>query len=160
MKRLTLLVVALFVAAVAVPAFAGKGEKCTIDTQTCLNKLSSYKEKGWIGVGYEPTEKGDMVVKSVTDGGPAAKAGFVVGDVLIALNGAKLSDKAAVKKVKGDWKVGSQVTYTVLRGKTEQQIAVTLGPMPEEVYAAMVGQHVIDNHMTVASTVSAEGKKK
>lgn len=159
MKRLTWFAVALFLIAVAVPAFAGKGEKCTADAQTCLNQFSAYKDKGWHGIKSEMNDKGEMVVKTVYVGSPAEKAGFQVGDVLVSVNGAKMSDKEAVKKAKGEWKVGSQVTYSVLRGGTEQPIAVTLAPMPEEVYASMVGQHMIENHMAAASTATAESKK-
>lgn len=159
MKRLTWLAVALFLISVAVPALAGKGQKCTADAQSCLNHYSSYKEKGWHGIKYEANDKGDLVVKSVAAESPAAKSGFMVGDVLVSLNGAKMSDKEAVKKAKGEWKAGSQVTYSVRRGQAEQQIAVTLATMPEEVYAGMIGQHMIENHMAVASTATAESKK-
>ena len=159
MKGLTWFAVALFLISVAVPALAGKGEKCTADAQTCLNHFSSYKEKGWNGIKSEANDKGDWVVKSVAADSPAQKAGVQVGDILVSLNGVKMSDKEAVKKAKGEWKPGSQVTYSVLRGGAEQQIAVTLAPMPEEVYAGMVGQHMIENHMAVASTASAESKK-
>ena len=159
MKRLTWLAVALFLISVAVPALAGKGEKCTADAQTCLNHFSSYKEKGWHGLKYEANDKGDLVVKSVVAGSPAEKSRFQVGDILVSLNGAKMSDKEAVKKAKGEWMPGSLVTYSVLRGGTEQQVVVTLAPMPEEAYAEMVGQHMIENHMAVPSTVSAENKK-
>lgn len=159
MKRLTWLAVALFLISVAVPALAGKGQKCTADAQSCLNHYSSYKEKGWHGIKYEANDKGDLVVKSVAAESPAAKSGLMVGDVLVSLNGAKMSDKEAVKKAKGEWKAGSQVTYSVRRGQAEQQIAVTLATMPEEVYAGMIGQHMIENHMAVASTATAESKK-
>jgi S1-C subfamily serine protease len=159
MKRITGLAIALFLTSVAVPGLAGKGEKCTADAQTCLNHFSLYKEKGWHGLKYEANDKGDLVVKSVVVGSPAEKSGFQAGDILVSLNGAKMTDKEAVKKAKGEWKTGSQVTYSVLRGGAEQQIAVTLAPMPEEVYAGMVGQHMIESHMAVASTTTAESKK-
>lgn len=159
MKGFTWLAVALFLISAHVPAVAGKGAKCTADAQACLNHFSSYQEKGWHGIKAEANDKGDKVVKAVATGSPAEKAGFKAGDVLVSLNGAKMSDKEAVKKAKGEWKVGSQVTYNVLRGQTEQQISVTLAPMPEEVYAEMVGQHMIESHMAVASTTSAENKK-
>ena len=159
MKGLTWFAVALFLISAAAPALAGKGEKCTADAQTCLNHFSAYKDKGWHGIKSEANDKGESVVKSVVAGSPAEKAGFQPGDVLVSLNGAKMSDKEAVKKAKGEWKVGSQVTYSVLRGGAEQQIAVTLAPMPEEVYAGMVGQHMIENHMAAAPTASAESKK-
>lgn len=159
MKGITWLAVALFLVSIAVPAIAGKSEKCTADAQACLNHFSSYKEKGWHGIKTGTNDKGEMVVKSVFAGSPAEKAGFQPGDVLVSVNGAKMSDKEAVKKAKGEWKVGSQVTYSVMRAGAEQQIAVTLAPMPEEVYAGTVGQHMIENHMAAAATVSAETKK-
>ena len=160
MKSITWLAITLFLISAAVPALAGKGEKCTADAQTCLNQFSAYKDKGWTGLKAEANDKDEIVVKSVFAGSPAEKAGFQPGDVLVSLNGAKMSDKEAVKKAKGEWKVGSQATYSVLRGGAEQQVAVTLAPMPEEVYASMVGQHMIESHMAAATTASAESKKK
>ncbi len=160
MKKWTCLVL---VVALALPvvAIAGSGEKCSSkDAQACLNHMSTTRDRGWTGFRYEANEKGDFVVKSVEQGSPAATAGVQVGDVVVAMNGVKLSDKVAVKKAKGEWKLGSQVTYTVMRNNAEQQVAVTLAPMPEEVFAFVVGQHMIEAHMAPASAVKAENPKK
>lgn len=160
MRKFILLVMAALLVIPAVPAFAGSGEKCKGDTQTCLNQFSSYRDKGWLGLKLDMKESGQQVVLSAMPGSPAEKAGFKAGDVLVAVNGAKFADKEAVKKAKGDWKPDQQVTYTVTRDNAETAINVTLAPMPEEVYAAMVGQHMIENHMVVATETKAEAGKK
>jgi len=161
MKRISWFVAATLVAALAVPALAGSGEKCTYDTQSCLNHWSKSKDKGWIGLQYDKAEDGTVTVKSVTANSPGASAGFQVGDVLVAMNGAKMSDKAAMKKAKGDWKAGQSVSYTVLRAGAEKQLAVTLAKMPEEVFASMVGGHMLESHVviTTADAKAAEEKK-
>jgi len=160
MRPILLVVLILFLVVPAAPAFAGKGEKCTADTQTCLNKMSSYREKGWMGVTLDANEKMEMTVKTVAPGSPAEKAGIKVGDMLVAMNGARFSDEAAMKKAKGDWKPGQLVTYTVRRDGTESPVEVTLAPMPEEVFAAMIGLHMIENHMHPVTETKAESPKK
>ncbi len=150
MKRLTWLMVAASVVALAAPALAGSGGKCTEGTQACLNHMAKSKDKPWVGLQYDKAENGTTSVMAITAGSPAAAAGFEVGDVLVALNGAKLADKEAMKKAKGEWKIGQSVSYTVSRAGAEKQIAVTLGQMPAEVYASVVGSHMLENHVPTA----------
>ena len=156
MKKLTTVLVALGLVAVAASAQAGGGEACKADAQSCLNKHSAKKTMGWLGVEYDDAAKakGTYSVKRVVEGSPAAAAGVQIGDVFIALNGAKLSDHEAVKKVKGDWMPGQKVTYTIERAGKEQTIAATLGTMPEEVFASMVGNHMLANHVTTATAAT------
>ncbi len=142
---------------VAVPGFAGSGEKCSADAQTCLNHWAGSKDKGWVGLEYDKSTEGVVSVKSVTPDSPAAAAGFKAGDILVAMNGAKMADKEAMKKAKGSWKAGQSVTYTVQRAGKEQQLAVTLGKTPDAVFASMIGSHMLENHVAMSSA-SAEGK--
>lgn len=160
MKRFSWLVTAAFVAALAVPALAGHGEKCTYDTQACLDHWSKKMDKGYVGLQYDKAEDGTFTVKSVYPGSPAATAGFLVGDVVVAVNGAKLGDKEAVKKATGEWKIGQSVTYTVQRSGAEKKIAVTLARMPEEVFASMVGSHMLENHVITATADAKPADKK
>ncbi len=156
MKRLSILAALALVAVIAAPSWAGSGEKCVADAQTCLNKMSAKKSGAWIGLEFDKSAEGVMKVKRVVADSPAEKAGFQVGDVLVALNGAKMSDYDAMKKAKGAWSVGQQVTYTVERKGAETAVAVTLGEMPTEVHAAMVGYHMIDHHVTTPTASAAE----
>jgi predicted metalloprotease with PDZ domain len=150
MKKRSVLLTAAFMM-LAVSAFAGSGEKCSYDTQTCLNHWAGKKDAGWVGLEYDKSTEGVIKVKAVTAGSPAATAGFQPGDVILALNGVKMSDKAGLKKAKGSWKVGQAVQYTVQRAGSEQQLAVTLGTTPQEIYASMLGSHLMDAHATAAT---------
>lgn len=135
----------------AVPAFAG-GEKCTAaDAQACLNHMSAMKDRGWVGLEFDKTDAAVVKVKAITPGSPAEKAGFAVGDVLVAINGANLADKEAMKKAKGEWKVGQVVAYTVKREGADKELKATLDPMPEAVFASMIGSHMLDAHLSVAT---------
>lgn len=141
----------------AIPAFAGSGEKCSASAQVCLNHWAEKQEAAWVGIEMDKSTDGMMKIKAVTAESPAAAAGFQTGDILMALNGAKLSDMEAVKKARGAWTPGQSVTYTVQRAGAEKQIAVTLGKTPENVYAAMVGMHMLENHV-MAATAAADEK--
>ena len=133
-------------------AVAG-GAKCaeqhqTADYQKMAEKMAA---KGWLGIETEKTASGGYAVKGITKGSPAEKAGFQVGDVLVALNGVKLNDenKDAIYKVKSTLGPGKAVNYTVARAGSEKQISATLGEVPREVLAEWLGEHVLD-HTTVA----------
>lgn len=145
MRKMVLLAGAMLI--VALPAMAGsEGEKCSADLQTCMAHWSQIQNKGWSGLKTDMAEGGAVSVKAVQSGSPAAAAGFQVGDVILTLNGVSFADKEAIKKAKGDWKIGQRVSYTIKRGGMEKTIAVTLASMPEDVFAAMVGNHMIENH--------------
>lgn len=174
MKRITWVLAVAVMAAVAAPALAGsKGEKCSQDAQTCLNHFSAKKSKGWVGIEIDKSESGAQVVKKVVSDGPAEKAGFEIGDVLMTRNGIKLSDYEALKADKSSWNVGSVVVYGVQRGDKEKKLTVTLGALPEDVFAKMVGAHMISDHLvenamasesttpaqTTAITKAADAKK-
>src|SRR5262245_40983388 len=99
MKRFPALVAlfALLMVALAVPAFAGA--KCeAADAQACLNQMSALKDKGWMGLDLDKSDMTAVKVKAITPGSPASKAGFAVGDVVVAINGASLADKEALQK--------------------------------------------------------------
>ena len=72
---------------------------------------------GGIGVVIEYNHQDEsLMVSTVYDGAPAAKAGFKVGDFIHAINGEAVSEIGylnAVDKIRG--KVGTSVTVTVLR---------------------------------------------
>ena len=150
MKRSLIVATAAFAVAIAAPALAGSGAgKCTQETQACLNSYSKYASKGWVGLEYDKSA-GDKshVVKKATAGSPAEAAGFKAGDVLVSLNGvAFTADKETLKKAKGDWSVGQSVAYVVKRGEKEVTLNAKLAAMPPEVFASMVGEHMVSNHM-------------
>ena len=154
MKRISALLAlfAVLTVALAAPALAGGGAKCeAADAQACLNHISGMKAKGWTGLDLDKSDLTAIKVKAITPGSPAAKAGFAIGDVVVAINGASLTDKEALTKAKGDWAVGQAVTYTVKRKNTEKSITTKLESMPEEAFATMIGKHMLEAHTTLAS---------
>ena len=79
-------------------------------------KLLQADKRSMAGYGYEKKE-GGLTVSSVTEAGPAAKAGLRVGDVIRAVNGNKVvnSDDLSIR----DISVGSSITMAVLRDGKE-----------------------------------------
>lgn len=151
MKRfayLTMMMIACF----AVSVVAGeKREKCTADTQTCLNKIASKGDvKGWLGVELEYGENGALVITKIIPDSPAAKANLKAGESLVAMNGFKYGshDKAAKKAAYAKAGPGDTVVYTLAsaRGKERKQ-KITLAKIPEDVIAKWAGNHLVKHHV-------------
>ncbi|MBV8760916.1 MAG: PDZ domain-containing protein [Deltaproteobacteria bacterium] len=81
--------------------------------------------KGYLGVGAYPSGQGALVA-SVEDGGPAATAGILVGDVIAELDGEAVSGPDTLRSVLAS-RPGKQVKVAVIRAGQRQEIEVTLG---------------------------------
>jgi S1-C subfamily serine protease len=152
MRRLQTLAAAAVVVLLAAPAFAG-GEKCNeqhaqADYQTMAEKWS---KKPYLGVETEKNAQGFYAVTAVKAGSPGEKAGLRTGDVLVALNGVKMTEanKEALKAAKAGLAPGKQATYTIERGGREQKITATYGEVPREVLAQWLGEHVLEHSSAV-----------
>jgi len=143
--------------ALAIPAFAGHdGEKCTHPTQECLDYMATnLRNTGWIGVELDINEdSGARVVKKVVPGSPAEAAGIQPGDILVSLNGTKLAkgNEEAIMQTKKDMKPGQTVTYVVSSNGMDKKVVLVLAPMPADVMAAYIGQHMLEHaNMQVAA---------
>jgi S1-C subfamily serine protease len=71
-------------------------------------------------------ERGLLVVQ-VADGGPAASAGFLQGDILVRLDGTGVSNADDLQSLLGPNRVGSTVTAGVIRGGELREVTVTVG---------------------------------
>jgi len=136
--------------AAAVPAIAGHGhEKCSYDTQTCLNMMAEkMKNSGWIGVELDKNEEsGIITVTKVIDGSPAEKAGLKAGDVLYAIDGIVLGteNEDKIMQAKKSWKPGTSISYTIKRDGQDRKAAITLAPMPADILARYIGEHMLDH---------------
>ena len=130
------------------PSVAGESyKKCTMPVQECIDRMSStLKTTGWVGIEFDDatvTNGGYKVVK-VIPGSPAEKSGLQPGDVLYALNGVRIAqdNSAALAKARHEWKPGQSVTYTVKREGVDREIRLTLAPMPADVMARWIGEHM------------------
>lgn len=132
----------------ATSAFAG--DKCTYETQACLNHMAADQgTKGWLGIDKEKSAEGYKVTKVIA-GGPAEKAGIKVGDLVTALNGMTIGSEQLKASYSQFSKAGSTVKYTVVRDGKNMEIPVTLAKMPEDAFAQMVGNHMLE-HSVVQS---------
>jgi len=154
MKQLVGLLVVIAVA-VGLPAFAGE-HKCTESTQACLDMMAeTYSHRGWVGIELaDDDETGVMTVTKVVADSPAQRAGFKIGDELVALNGMRFGDAAEQQQMKEmyaqEMVPGNKVTYTVERSGHDRNLDVTLAKVPEQVLAQWIGGHMLD-HASIAT---------
>jgi serine protease Do len=82
------------------------------------------------GLGWE-APRGIKVVKP-NDGGPAANAGILPGDVILSIDGVEVESMQRFVATIGDRGAGAQVRLRVLRSGKEHTLSVTLGQWPPE----------------------------
>lgn len=99
--------------------------------------------RGYLGIGLQPVAlpealrplapgsgaRGLIVVRVEADG-PAARAGLMLGDVLVALEGTPLHDPGDVQAAVAGRRVGTAVTVSLLRAGAPLALTVTLGERP------------------------------
>lgn len=66
-----------------------------------------------------------VLVSSVTENGPAAKAGVRAGDVIIALNGTPVTDYRDLRGAMKGKHAGDSIRLEVVRGKARQTMVAT-----------------------------------
>src|SRR5262249_33300433 len=141
--RHALLLAPLAMFALAAPALAGGPEcqkaaaaaqtaqmdhkHCTASKEECMKYMQDAKAHGWLGIEYDKTEDGNMVIGKVLPDSPAAKAGFQKGDVLTALNGITFTEanKDKLAAARKDLWPGSNVTYSVKRNGYSKDLSAT-----------------------------------
>jgi S1-C subfamily serine protease len=90
--------------------------------------------RGYLGVGLQPVELPDhhkgLIVLSLERGGPAAKAGVLIGDILVKLGGKELGDTDDVQSALESHAVGQGVDAALLRGGASTNLTITVGERP------------------------------
>jgi S1-C subfamily serine protease len=81
--------------------------------------------RGYLGVGAYPTGQGALVA-SLEDGGPAATAGILVGDILVEIDGDAVHGPDSLRTVLAA-RPGKQVKVVLIRGGQRQELDVALG---------------------------------
>jgi S1-C subfamily serine protease len=98
------------------PAVAAPAETPPADARPGLGFMPDY-EAGVDGV----------AVGGVREGGPAAKAGIQQGDVILVLNGIRVTDAQSYTEALDEQKVGATVPVQILRGSEKLELKVTIG---------------------------------
>ena len=127
-------------------------QKPALTAADCQKMMAEAKSRGWLGLQLDEKENGELVVQKVFPGSGAEKAGYREGDVLLAFNGVTLNEanEDKIKAMRKDLKPGDTITYNVRRGDREMNLTGLLGKMPEDVYTAMVTEHMKE-HTDIAS---------
>jgi len=76
-----------------------------------------------------PGESGIMVVAVETES-PAEKAGVMIGDVLVALDGSRLRDTDDVQSFLAGERVGKPVSAQIIRAGSLKELAIVIGQRP------------------------------
>jgi S1-C subfamily serine protease len=114
------------IAPVAIP-------RVTVDRVAAELAKRGYVARGYLGVGLQPVPlpedlgTGGMIVLSVEKNSPAAKAGLVVGDILVALNGHAVKDTRDVQNFLSTEYIGKTIQTAIIRGGQRADLALTIG---------------------------------
>jgi S1-C subfamily serine protease len=115
------------IAGLAIPA-------STIDRVVDEIVSRGHVARGYLGVGLQPVELPDhqkgLIVLSLEPGGPAAKAGVLIGDILLSLGDrttVEVDDVQAALETRG---VGQSVEAAVLRGGASRSLPIVIGERP------------------------------
>ena len=97
--------------------------------------------RGWLGAAVQPVMVPDelretaghaqgLMILGVTGGGPVAQAGVLLGDILLALDGATLGGATRLAELLGPEAVGKQVELRLIRAGQAQSLNVIVGERP------------------------------
>jgi S1-C subfamily serine protease len=97
--------------------------------------------RGWLGVGLQPVMVPDslraaaggdsgMMVMGLAEGGPAAAAGVLPGDIVLDLDGTPVRRLRALAALLGPDRIGQTVTLRLLRAGAVQSLPVVIAARP------------------------------
>jgi S1-C subfamily serine protease len=126
-----------------------RGMVLTIPGATVDRVVGQLLEKGriahgYLGVGMQPVRlpealkrtlnlpgAGGVIIVAVEPESPAERAGLLIGDVVVALDGVPVSDTADVQSVLGPDRVGSTVGASIIRAGQLAARVITVGERPQ-----------------------------
>lgn len=124
------------------------GLSFAIPIDVAMEVVEQLKEKGqvsrgWLGVVIQDVTRelaesfglqkphGALVAK-VLDEGPAAKAGFQVGDIILTFDGKPVPRSSALPPLVGRTGIGETVNVQILRGGDRKTLEVKVDELPED----------------------------
>jgi S1-C subfamily serine protease len=125
-----------------------RGRAVTIPASTVNRVVDELLEKGhisrpYLGLAMQPVAVPEslrnklkseltsgLVIVHVEPSGPAEKAGILLGDILVELQGRPLEGVESVQQILSSANVGEKVPATVLRGGAPTQLSITLDDRP------------------------------
>jgi len=90
--------------------------------------------RGYLGLGLHPVALPDgntgLISLSAEPDGPAARAGVLIGDILVALDGKPVRDTDDIQSVLDRESVGKPVAARIVRGGQVIELNITVGERP------------------------------
>jgi S1-C subfamily serine protease len=114
--------------ALAIPA-------STIDRAVDQLLAKGHVARGYLGAGLQPVRlhgerRRGVLAISIDSDGPAAKAGLLVGDIIVQWNGEDVGRVREIMRQLGTDSIGKVVELTLLRGGGETKLSLALGERP------------------------------
>ena len=103
--------------------------------------------RGWLGVevqaitpemaaSFGSKDLKGAIVANVVPGGPASRAGFHQGDLVVAINGTQVEDSRDLTRRVAALQAGSTATFTVVREGTKQDLHAKVGARKDQQLAS------------------------
>jgi len=71
-----------------------------------------------------------LLVMHVDDDGPGSKAGVMLGDIIISLQGNAAGDLRSLQETLAGLRIGQQASITIVRGGEKKELTITAGERP------------------------------
>ncbi|MCA8903092.1 MAG: trypsin-like peptidase domain-containing protein, partial [Hyphomonas sp.] len=105
--------------------------------------------RGWLGVSIQDLTEdmaeaqgmGDhdgSIIADVTDDSPAAKGGLQRGDIILSVNGQKVTDATSTTRVVGKLIANTANKFEIIRGGKRQTVNVVVGERPADPNARII----------------------
>ncbi|MEW5919500.1 MAG: trypsin-like peptidase domain-containing protein [Bacillota bacterium] len=138
-------VIGINTAKIKIPGVEGMGFAIPANTVKEITRdliTQGRVERPWLGVYLSTLTPMDaqrfalhvqegVLIRDVISGGPADKVGIIPLDVVIAIDGKKITDSGQLQELLYKAKVGQKMDITLIRGREELTLTVTLSKLPE-----------------------------
>ena len=142
----------LIVAMVAVSAFGGDEPRCNGAARECEQQIRHMLSgRRYFGATIEDRNPG-LVIKSVHPESPAARAGLMPGDRLIAVNGKSLTQSSGreFKQIIADARGTGRLWMIISRRGAYSKIEAQLQPYSKDQMQKIVAAHLAQSHTSSA----------
>lgn len=138
-------VIGINTAKIKIPGVEGMGFAIPANTVKEITRdliTQGRVERPWLGVYLSSLTPMDaqrfalhveegVLIRDVIAGGPADQAGIIPLDVITAIDGKKVTDSGQLQELLYQAKVGQRMNISLVRGREELTLTVTLGKLPE-----------------------------